>query len=194
MRKADFFRLLMLPLICLVVFSSCLSEAENSTPHNNSSTVSDEDVKKTLQSEIDSLESLHAQRGSKDTYVISKLISAYSNYRNEFRESPETPDIFLKGGDLAMSLGKWQKAADIFKAFHNDYPKHPYSDDALFQLGFIFDFQLKDKEKAKQTYEHYLKHYGDSIHIEDVKSRLINLDLTEEQLIEKFRKQNNLQN
>ena len=91
-----------------------------------------------------------------------------------------------------MSAGKWEKAAEVFDNFYNDYTDHPYSDDALFQLGFVFDFQLNDKSKAKQTYEHYFKLYGDSIHINEVRARLKDLDLSEEELIKKFRKQNNL--
>jgi TolA-binding protein len=172
----------------LVVFiCSCGNESKK-----NHRKTDDVNQKEDLVRSIDSLESIHAVKGSKDPYTVSKLISAYSEYRNKFRKDAEAGDYFLKAGDLAMSVGDWDKAVEVFDNFYNDYTEHPYSDDALFQLGFIFDFQLSDKNKAKQVYEHYFEHYGDSIHIDEVRARLKDLDLTEEELIKKFRKQNNL--
>ena len=175
-------------LTVLVVFmSSCGGESKT-----NYEKRADVNQKEDLVRAIDSLESIHAVKGAKDPYTVSKLISAYSEYRNKFRKDEEAGDYFLKAGDLAMSVGDWDKAVEVFDNFYNDYTEHPYSDDALFQLGFVFDFQLNDKSKAKQVYEHYFEHYGDSIHINEVRARLKDLDLTEEELIKKFRKQNNL--
>lgn len=175
-------------LTVLVVFmSSCGGESKK-----NHGKRADVNQKEDLVRAIDSLESIHAVKGAKDPYTVSQLISAYSEYRNKFRKDEEAGDYFLKAGDLAMSVGDWDKAVEVFDNFYNDYTEHPYSDDALFQLGFVFDFQLNDKSKAKQVYEHYFEHYGDSIHINEVRARLKDLNLTEEELIEKFRKQNNL--
>lgn len=172
--------------IC-VFFGSCANQSKKNHDSNP-----DKNIKETLVHSIDSLEAIHAEKGGKDPFTVSKLISAYSEYRNKFRKDEKAGDYFLKAGDLAMSAGKWEKAAEVFDNFYNDYTDHPYSDDALFQLGFVFDFQLNDKSKAKQVYEHYFEHYGDSVHIDEVKARLKDIDLTEEELIEKFRKQNNL--
>lgn len=178
----------MIYLTLLVVFmSSCGNESKK-----NQGKRADVIQKEELVRSIDSLESIHAVKGAKDPYTVSMLISAYSEYRNKFRKDEEAGDYFLKAGDLAMSIGDWDKAVEVFDNFYNDYTEHPYSDDALFQLGFIFDFQLRDKSKAKQVYEHYFEHYGDSIHIGQVRARLKDLDLTEKELIEKFRQQNNL--
>ncbi len=171
----------------VIVLGACADKSESDSPHGHK-----EGHQKELIAQIDSLEAIHQQKGDSDKSTISKLISAYSEYRNKYREDKRTPSYFLKAGDLAMSIEKWEKAAEIQRNFFNDYESHPNRDDVLFQLGFIYDFQLNQKNKAKQTYEHYFKLYGDSIHIEQVRARLEDLNLTDKELIEKFRKKNNL--
>ncbi len=183
-------RLSIISSLILILCSSCGSDPE---PIHSSKPKTDEEIKAQLIHEIDSMRKIHKEKGAKDPYTVNKLINAYTQFRGKFKEDERTPMFLRSAGDLAMSLGDWKTAAKLYKNFFNSFKTHPYRDDALFMLGYIYDFELKDKSFAKQTYEHYFKLYGDSVHIDQVRARLTDLDLTDEELIEKFRKQNNLE-
>jgi len=92
-----------------------------------------------------------------NSFTVSKLITAYSEFRNNFKEDDKTPTYFLKAGNLARGLEDWKKAADIYKNFFNDFPNHPKREEVLYLLGSIYDLWLNNKKDARQTYEHYLK-------------------------------------
>ncbi|MFK7756698.1 MAG: tol-pal system YbgF family protein [Flavobacteriales bacterium] len=179
-------------LIALVVLFNVACSSEPDVRHSDSPKTN-EDIKAELQHDIDSLREIHNEKGAKDPSAVNKLINAYAQYRTKFKEDEKTPMYLRSAGDLAMSLGNMNLAADLYKNFVNTYKTHSYRDDALFMLGYIYDLELNEKEFAKQTYELYFKLYGDSIHIDQVKARLTDLNLTEEELIEKFRKQNNIE-
>lgn len=176
-------------LILLIFIGACNSQPVS--PHEQKA--HDKEVlKKELIHQIDSMSVIFKEKGAKDPYTVSKLISAYTEYRNHFREDERAPSYFLRAGELAMMSKKWDKAAEIYRNFFNDYDHHPDRDDVLFQLAFIYDFELMDKSKAQQSYEHYYKLYQDSVLIDQVSARLMDLNLSEEELIEKFKKQNNI--
>lgn len=177
-------------VLAVILATACSSEPQ---ARHSDSPKTDDEIKQELVHDIDSMRAIHKVKGAKDPYTVNKLINAYTQYRNKFRDDEVTPTYLRSAADLAMSIGKWDLAADLYKNFFNSFQNHQDRDDILFMLGYIYDLELKDKSSAKQTYEHYFKLYGDSVHIDQVRARLTDLDLTEEELLKKFRKQNNLE-
>jgi len=171
----------------VLMLSSCGDKVAVTNTHGSNS----EERKTHLLSQIDSLESVHAVSGSKDPFTVKKLMSAYLEFRNYYKKDERTADYFYKASELALSIGDWDKSAEILQNYFNTYKNRPNRDDALFQMAFIYDFEIKDKEKAKQSYEHYIKLYEDSNQVENARARLAYLDLNEEELIKMFQEKNN---
>ena len=67
--------------------------------------------------------------------------------------------------------GKWTESVvyleDLLKYFSEDI----LADDALFQLGDIYENQLKDKEKAAEYYKRILFDYKGSLFVVEARKR-----------------------
>jgi len=68
--------------------------------------------------------------------------------------------------------GYWEKAIDAYVFLRREYPHSRYTDDALFNIAQIYAIHLKDKDKAKQTYEAFLRDYPRSRHAAKAKEAL----------------------
>ncbi|MGH9812231.1 MAG: N-acetylmuramoyl-L-alanine amidase [Candidatus Acidiferrales bacterium] len=66
----------------------------------------------------------------------------------------------------------WEKAIDAYVFLRREYPHSRYMDDALFNVAQIYAIHLKDKEKAKETYEAFLRDYPRSRHAAKAKEVL----------------------
>lgn len=165
-----------------------LASCQEKKPHHHS--VSDEEAKSMLVSQIDSLENVFSQEGLEDRFTVSKLIAAYSEFRNMYKEDERAADYFLKAGNLAKSLNDWKKAAEVYKNFFNDFQTHPKREESLYLLGGIYDFWLVEKKNAKQTYEHYLKIYPNGEYAKEVESSLRLIDVPLNERVKLFQKEN----
>jgi len=174
--------ILFLTLIFLLAVS-----CENTPPKHHS--VTDEDGKEILLKQIDSLEVIYQKEGLADKFTVSKLINAYTEFRNKYKADERTPEYFLKAGNLAKSLNDWEKAAEVYKNFFNDFKNHPKREESLYLLGGIYDFWLLKKDYAKQTYEHYLKIYPKGEFADEVISSLRLIDVPLEERIKIFQEQ-----
>ena len=68
--------------------------------------------------------------------------------------------------------GYWEKAIDAYVFLRREYPHSRYPGDALFNIAQIYAIHLKDKDKAKETYEAFLRDYPRSRHAAKAKETL----------------------
>lgn len=181
-------RSILIVILLTFMFSAC-SEKK---PHHHS--VSNDNSKEILVSQIDSLETIFKREGLQDRFTVSKLISAYTEFRNMYKDDKRAADYFLKAGNLSKSMNDWERAAKVYKNFFNDFQSHPKREEVLFLLGGIYDFWLNDKNKAKQTYEHYIKIYPKGEFIDDAKASLEFINVPLEERVKIFQKRNKKQN
>ncbi len=80
-------------------------------------------------------------------------------------------DIYYKKAQIYTSLGKYSDAEAAYKNILEFYPSDLYADDAQFKLAELYEFNFKDKEKAKQTYEEMLTKYPGSIYTVEARKR-----------------------
>ncbi len=80
-------------------------------------------------------------------------------------------EILLKKSHAMQLQGKWTESVvyleDLLKYFSEDI----LADDALFQLGDIYENQLKDKEKAAEYYKRILFDYKGSLYVVEARKR-----------------------
>lgn len=80
-------------------------------------------------------------------------------------------DIYYKKAQIYTTLGKYSDAEAAYKNILEYYPNDLYADDSQFKLAELYEFSLKDKEKAKQTYEELLTKYPGSIYTVEARKR-----------------------
>lgn len=61
-----------------------------------------------------------------------------------------------------VSQGSWDKAVDIWQALVDEYPQSPIGETRLFAIGETYSRQIKDLQKAIDTYEDFVKKNPDS--------------------------------
>ncbi len=98
-----------------------------------------------------------------DTLALAALDSILVTYPRHSL----TDEVYYKKATIAKKKGRFQDAADLLQKVVNEYPSDILADDALFQLGDIYEFHLKDTVKAMDYYEQLmLKHPGSSFTVE----------------------------
>lgn len=84
-------------------------------------------------------------------------------------------DIFYKKAQIYTRLGKYSDAEAAYKNILEFYSSDLYADDSQFKLAELYEFNFKDKEKAKQTYEELLTKFPGSIYTVEARKRFRDL-------------------
>lgn len=80
-------------------------------------------------------------------------------------------EILLKKSRAMQLQGKWAEAATYLEELLKYYSEDILADDALFQLGYMYENQLNDKEKAAEFYKRILFNYKGSLYVVEARKR-----------------------
>ncbi len=95
--------------------------------------------------------------------------------------------LLMRAAGLAKTIGDPNKALRLYYNVAEKMPNHPKAPTALFMMAFIYENDLKDLDKAKSTYEDFLKKYpNDPDYTDDVQSALKFLGMPPEEIIRQF--------
>lgn len=84
-------------------------------------------------------------------------------------------EIFMKKARAMQLQGKWNEAVDYLTQLLKYYSDDILADDALFQLGDIYENHLMDNEKAMEYYRKILFDHKGSLFSEEVRKRFSKL-------------------
>ena len=74
---------------------------------------------------------------------------------------PAVGRILFQRGYLAVEAGEFRKAIALFEELLKRFPRHAYADDALYQIGYIHQRNLRDYDRAAEAYSRLAKKYKD---------------------------------
>jgi tetratricopeptide (TPR) repeat protein len=98
-------------------------------------------------------------------------------------------NLILKAAGVAKSIENFNQATQLYYNVAMREPVHPKSPTALFMMAFIYENDLQNMTKAKETYEDFLKKFPeDKDYADDAKMALKNLGKSPEDLIKEFEK------
>ena len=80
-------------------------------------------------------------------------------------------EILLKKSRAMQLQGKWVEAATYLEELLKYYSEDILADDALFQLGDMYENLLNDKEKAAEFYKRILFNYKGSLYVVEARKR-----------------------
>lgn len=133
--------------------------------------------------------------GNKDITQFDKakageLAGIYATYSEAFPEDENTASYLFKAAELQRSLRDFPAAIKIYDKIYKNYPNYEKTPHSLFLLGFSYENDLKQLDKAKSCYEDFLKKYPKHELADDVEFSLKNLGKSPEDIIKEFEARN----
>lgn len=80
-------------------------------------------------------------------------------------------EVLFKKAQILKLKGRYTEAAALLQEITEKYGEDILADDALYQIGLLFEERLNDKEKAKTLYETLLTKYPGSLFVVDARKR-----------------------
>lgn len=115
------------------------------------------------------------------------------------KTQPEVGDVILYDSPEALfnALGEGinakqdpQESIKMVNQLVTDYPKYENTPVALFMLAsFVYDEQLHDLDKARETYQRIIDEYPDTPFAADASIAITQLGMTPEELVRMFEEQ-----
>jgi tetratricopeptide (TPR) repeat protein len=141
--------------------------------------------------EIDSLEVQVGSEGDQPTEITArKLMGAYLDFAIYQSKDDRVPEFLFRAGEWARYIGRKKKAVEVFQQVYDNYPDYDRRIEALNWVAFICDFETGQKEEARAAYQKLANQHADHPLGKDAQARLQTIDLSDEELIKKFREQN----
>jgi len=78
-----------------------------------------------------------------------------------------------------------EKAIELFKKLHADYPKSSFAPSGLFMAGFINANELQNYDEATRLYKQFLQEYPNDELAASAQAELDNMGLTPEEILMK---------
>lgn len=124
---------------------------------------------------------------------IPEAVVAFEEIINDHSDSDLAPEALsqmagLYQNKLIKSISEkenLEKAIELFKKLHADYPKSSFAPSGLFMAGFINANELQNYDEATKLYKQFLEEYPDDELAASAKAELDNMGLTPEEILMK---------
>lgn len=167
----------------LGLFSACGGNEENNSENTEESGVNKDEFLNELSALEDSIE---ANLNNPDQELLKSAITKYQDFADIFPDDPKAPDYLLKASDFSLATNQPQKSVKILNKIIENYPDYGRMEDVLFNKASHLDFELRDTTQAKEVYREFIEKYPNSELVDDAESRIQNISLSMEELVEKF--------
>ena len=125
--------------------------------------------------------------------MILALAGCHRNVQNSKDEGDkveyfETPDDLFNAIGQSVNLGKDpKKTIQMVNCLVTEYPDYENNPVALFMLAsFVYDEQLHDLDKARETYQRIMDEYPDTPFAADASIAITQVGMTPEELVKMF--------
>ncbi len=82
-----------------------------------------------------------------------------------------TDDILFLKSEIALKNQEVDKAVEMLENLRQNYGFELLADDAIFKLGELYQYDLKDFDNAKLCYEQIILNYQDSLYVNEARKR-----------------------
>ncbi len=82
---------------------------------------------------------------------------------------------YFRVGEMDLAMNNLDSAISVFQKITDEDNKNIYADKALYLLGEIYQFGLKNKAKAKEAYENLLAKFPNSLYLDDARAKIVKL-------------------
>jgi len=174
-------RIVSVLLLTSILLSSCNGNLNNK---NNTSEVTIEKINK-LEKEL-----FDSGLTTINTTKARQLCDLYVEYANTYPEDSISPELLYKAADINMNVNDPKSTIALFNKIVSTYPKYKNIPTIIFLRGYVYENQLQDYNKAKQSYLELLRKYPNSDFADDATISIKNLGKSPEEMIEVFESNN----
>lgn len=119
---------------------------------------------------------------------LKEAVTAFQDFAAIFPHDPKAPDYLLKASDISLTTDNPQISVNLLDQIIEKYPNYKRIEDVKYNRASHIDFELRDTTLAKVAYQEFMVEYPNSPLVNDCKSRIENIRYSEEELVEKFMK------
>ncbi len=139
--------------------------------------------------QLDSLKlALYNSQVRIDRAVAERFVNMAEAYSLVMPHTKEAPAYLFDAAKVAGYLGNFSRAINLYSRVYEQYPEYEKAHQALFMLGFIYDSDLKDYDKAKRYYELYVEKYPEGVFADQIEMLIKNLGKSDEELLQELTK------
>jgi tetratricopeptide (TPR) repeat protein len=102
---------------------------------------------------------------------LQPALEKLDQIEKEFPHHSLTDDVYWLRANLKMKEGKFEEAILFLQKILTEYGEDVLADDALFIEGDIYEFQLRDKDKAMEIYRSILDKFPGSVYAAEARKR-----------------------
>jgi outer membrane protein assembly factor BamD (BamD/ComL family) len=133
--------------------------------------------------QIDRIKALEASDSTFNVNIMTELNTAYIDFTEKYPDDVHTPEYMLKAAQRCSVLGKPNESISLFNKIIEKYPNSNFCEEALFLKAYTYENNLNETDRAKQSYEEFIKKYPKSQLIEDAKLSLQNVGKSPEEIM-----------
>lgn len=140
--------------------------------------------------EINTLESRVAADTTFDRTRALRLFKAYQEYYNRHPKDTVALNYLFEAANLAQKLDKHQRAIELFINFQEGFPGSHRCDEAVYNIAYIYDARIQNKEKAKLYYNKVIELYPTSMWADQARGALQIVNMSDEELLKFLNEKN----
>lgn len=188
MKKIAVFSIVLLSLV------ACTSQ-ENGDANNDGSKSAEVQSSEQRQVEIQEMEkeisiAVKTERTAALDEKANRLLKRYRDYVSLNPRDSISAEYLFRAADLSVGVGQYEAAIANIDRLHTDFPKFRKSVEMWLFKGFIYETYINNHAKAVSAYTQLIERYPNHRLASDARASIENLTMTEEELIEKFKKMN----
>ena len=123
--------------------------------------------------------------------AVPQAIATFSRFAEENPDHAEAPEYLFKALEISVNTRQdAQQSIDLCNRLLAAYPEFDKNPVALFMIAsFVYDDQLHDLDKARETYQQIVEEYPESPFANDAAISIQQLGMSPEELIRMFEAQ-----
>lgn len=176
-------------ILIAILLSACggSSEVDPSNPHN---LITDIEAHRLMMTAIDSMEQvLYNDSLNYDAELAASLRESYDTFARRFGgDQAKCPEYLYKSAAISRGLGQPLKAIKTYDQILNKYPNYERGPEVQFLIAFTYDEDLKEINLAKDAYREVISKFANDHWAFQAEKRLETIDMTDEELMEFFLK------
>lgn len=118
------------------------------------------------------------------------LFDVYKAFAKAYPQDSMAPEYLVRAAGIQRNLRDPQAAIDLYDRVIRDYPEWKDVVVCYYQKGLIYQDDLKQLGAAKTAYEEVVRRFPDHTFGKEARIMIDNLQFSDEELIERYRKQN----
>ena len=164
-------------VLFLVIVVGIIASCTQNQPKNNI-----KEQISTLENIVDSIRKTRTL----STDEMYDLINLYWIYYEENPTDSLSATYLYRAAESSLYINQGIKAVSYLTRIESEFPTFQNMGNVTFLIGFTYENNMQDYEKAKQYYELFIEKYPDHPLVKDTHILIKNLGKTPEELVKEF--------